>query len=343
MMVAPTFFLTPNMMQAVLIYAFAAAVLGGLESPVGAVVGGIALGVILQMLDDLRRLRHARPAAADGAGRAARRPARAPGRPARPPGGEAGMSEATSGGWPVARLRRARARRRRHAARDRELPDVPARSRRGLPDRPARAEHPDRLHRPDLARPRRVRGHRRVHDDDPRRRPRLARSLDDSDRRRRRRRARARVRADRDALRRPVPRARDVRDPALLHRAAEAVPALHRRRHRQEPAAAARRVRPRHESVDLVLRRHVGRRARDAAARALHRPRTLRPRAPRGARQRDRLDGERRLDGRDQDRRLRDLRILLRRRRRRSTRSASPTSIPTPSRSSCRSCCSSGS
>ena len=67
MMVAPTVFLTPNMMQAVLIYAFAAAVLGGLESPVGAVVGGIALGVILHMLDDVRRLRHARPAAADRA------------------------------------------------------------------------------------------------------------------------------------------------------------------------------------------------------------------------------------------------------------------------------------
>ena len=67
MMVAPTFFLTPNMMQAVLIYAFAAAVLGGLESPVGAVVGGIALGVILQMLAQYVRLRHARPAAADGA------------------------------------------------------------------------------------------------------------------------------------------------------------------------------------------------------------------------------------------------------------------------------------
>lgn len=50
MMVAPTFFLTPNMMQAVLIYAFAAAVLGGLESPVGAVVGGLALGVTLQLL-----------------------------------------------------------------------------------------------------------------------------------------------------------------------------------------------------------------------------------------------------------------------------------------------------
>jgi branched-chain amino acid transport system permease protein len=49
-MVAPTVFLTPNMMQAVLIYAFAAAVLGGLESPVGAVVGGLALGVLLSML-----------------------------------------------------------------------------------------------------------------------------------------------------------------------------------------------------------------------------------------------------------------------------------------------------
>jgi branched-chain amino acid transport system permease protein len=50
MMVAPTVFLTPNMMQAVLIYAFAAAVLGGLESPIGAVAGGIGLGVMLNML-----------------------------------------------------------------------------------------------------------------------------------------------------------------------------------------------------------------------------------------------------------------------------------------------------
>jgi len=50
MMVAPTVFLTPNMMQAVLIYAFAAAVLGGLESPVGAVAGGLGLGVLLDML-----------------------------------------------------------------------------------------------------------------------------------------------------------------------------------------------------------------------------------------------------------------------------------------------------
>jgi branched-chain amino acid transport system permease protein len=50
MMVAPSVLLSPNMMQAVLIYAFASAVLGGLESPVGAVVGGLALGVTLNLL-----------------------------------------------------------------------------------------------------------------------------------------------------------------------------------------------------------------------------------------------------------------------------------------------------
>ena len=50
MMVAPSVLLSPSMMQAILIYAFAAAVLGGLESPVGAVVGGLALGVTLNLL-----------------------------------------------------------------------------------------------------------------------------------------------------------------------------------------------------------------------------------------------------------------------------------------------------
>jgi branched-chain amino acid transport system permease protein len=39
-----------NLMQAILIYAFAAAVLGGLDSPAGAVVGGFALGVGLNLL-----------------------------------------------------------------------------------------------------------------------------------------------------------------------------------------------------------------------------------------------------------------------------------------------------
>jgi branched-chain amino acid transport system permease protein len=50
MMVAPLQFLGPNMMQAVLLYAFAAAVLGGLDSPVGAVVGGLLLGLTIDLL-----------------------------------------------------------------------------------------------------------------------------------------------------------------------------------------------------------------------------------------------------------------------------------------------------
>jgi branched-chain amino acid transport system permease protein len=50
MMVAPILFLDPSMMQSVLIYAFAAAVLGGIESPVGAVVGGLLLGVATTLL-----------------------------------------------------------------------------------------------------------------------------------------------------------------------------------------------------------------------------------------------------------------------------------------------------
>ncbi len=49
-MVAPITFLDPNMMQSIIVYAFAAAVLGGVESPVGAVVGGLLLGVLLALL-----------------------------------------------------------------------------------------------------------------------------------------------------------------------------------------------------------------------------------------------------------------------------------------------------
>jgi branched-chain amino acid transport system permease protein len=41
------------MMVPVLIYAFAAAVLGGIDSPVGAVVGGLLLGFIMAMLSYL--------------------------------------------------------------------------------------------------------------------------------------------------------------------------------------------------------------------------------------------------------------------------------------------------
>jgi branched-chain amino acid transport system permease protein len=42
--------LEPTMMQPVLIYAFAAAVLGGVDSPAGAIVGGLVLGVFLTLV-----------------------------------------------------------------------------------------------------------------------------------------------------------------------------------------------------------------------------------------------------------------------------------------------------
>jgi branched-chain amino acid transport system permease protein len=44
-------FFDPSMMLFILPYAFAAAVLGGLDSPVGAIVGGLALGVLINLLD----------------------------------------------------------------------------------------------------------------------------------------------------------------------------------------------------------------------------------------------------------------------------------------------------
>jgi branched-chain amino acid transport system permease protein len=42
--------LDTNLMQAVLLYAFTAAVLGGIESPLGAVVGGLVVGVLLALV-----------------------------------------------------------------------------------------------------------------------------------------------------------------------------------------------------------------------------------------------------------------------------------------------------
>ena len=50
MMIAPIVFLDPNMMQPVLLFAFAAAVLGGIESPLGAVIGGVLVGVMLALV-----------------------------------------------------------------------------------------------------------------------------------------------------------------------------------------------------------------------------------------------------------------------------------------------------
>jgi len=53
MMVAPTVFLEPNMMSSILLYAFAAALLGGIDSPGGAVLGGFIVGVLENLVGAL--------------------------------------------------------------------------------------------------------------------------------------------------------------------------------------------------------------------------------------------------------------------------------------------------
>jgi branched-chain amino acid transport system permease protein len=46
-LVAPSVFVAPNTFDAILVFGFTAAVIGGLESPLGALVGGIVLGLAL--------------------------------------------------------------------------------------------------------------------------------------------------------------------------------------------------------------------------------------------------------------------------------------------------------
>jgi branched-chain amino acid transport system permease protein len=50
MLVAPIVYLEPNMMSGVLLYAFAAALVGGIDNPFGAVVGGFTVGVLENLL-----------------------------------------------------------------------------------------------------------------------------------------------------------------------------------------------------------------------------------------------------------------------------------------------------
>jgi branched-chain amino acid transport system permease protein len=50
MMVAHTVYLDPNMMAGILLYGFAGALLGGIDSPGGAVVGGFIVGVVENVL-----------------------------------------------------------------------------------------------------------------------------------------------------------------------------------------------------------------------------------------------------------------------------------------------------
>ena len=76
MLAAPSIFLDPNLMAALLIYAFAAAVLGGIDSPIGAVVGRSHARRRAQPARHVRRLRRRRPAAPRRAARDPRRPPR---------------------------------------------------------------------------------------------------------------------------------------------------------------------------------------------------------------------------------------------------------------------------
>lgn len=50
MLVAPIVFLEPNMMMGVQVYAFAAALIGGIDSPIGAILGGFIVGVLENLL-----------------------------------------------------------------------------------------------------------------------------------------------------------------------------------------------------------------------------------------------------------------------------------------------------
>src|SRR5262249_31477813 len=50
MMVAPIVFLDPNMMQGILLYGFSGALLGGISSPGGAVIGGFIVGVLENLI-----------------------------------------------------------------------------------------------------------------------------------------------------------------------------------------------------------------------------------------------------------------------------------------------------
>jgi len=52
MMAAQALVLSPNYMMVVLTYAFAAAVLGGIDSPVGAVLGAYIIGVGINLLTE---------------------------------------------------------------------------------------------------------------------------------------------------------------------------------------------------------------------------------------------------------------------------------------------------
>ena len=50
MLIAPIVYLEPNMMSGILLYAFAAALLGGIDNPFGAVLGGFLVGILENLM-----------------------------------------------------------------------------------------------------------------------------------------------------------------------------------------------------------------------------------------------------------------------------------------------------
>ncbi|MDA8195751.1 MAG: branched-chain amino acid ABC transporter permease [Actinomycetota bacterium] len=50
MLAAPRVFLFPNNMDAVLVFAFTAAIIGGLDSPIGALIGALVMGISLSLI-----------------------------------------------------------------------------------------------------------------------------------------------------------------------------------------------------------------------------------------------------------------------------------------------------
>ena len=163
----------------------------------------------------VRRLRRRRPAAARRPARDPRRAARASRRGSSAERGEAGMRLRRAGCVPLVAFAVLAVVVVVLPAFVSGVPRAAARLRRDLPDRAHRAQRPHGLHRPDLARPRRVHGGRRVHDRDPDGRPRRQGRLDDPDRGARDGHRRLPLRVPRAAALRALPRARDVRDRRL--------------------------------------------------------------------------------------------------------------------------------
>ena len=162
--------LDTNIFFQLLVYAFAAATLGGFDSPVGAVVGGLIVGVVTVHGRRVHRLARRGPQAGrrlrpDHGGAAGPTPG-----PVRPEAGEPGMTAGIVTVEPKGFLHdpkrlaiargRHRGRRRRAALAPAVLPAVPGRGSvqrdHHLRHRRARAQPADRLQRPDLDRPRRV-------------------------------------------------------------------------------------------------------------------------------------------------------------------------------------------